>query len=91
MCIRDRADVVKKAIRDLYEADIEQIVIDGKAVFEEATEFMKMILPKHVHKLTLHSDKTPLYAKFKIEEQLASLYSPQVELKSGGYLSLIHI
>lgn len=84
--IHEEADVVKKAIRDLYEADIEQIVIDGKAVFEEATEFMKMILPKHVHKLTLHSDKTPLYAKFKIEEQLASLYSPQVELKSGGYI-----
>lgn len=84
--IHEEADVVKKAIRDLYEADIDQIIIDGKEVYEEASEFMKMILPKHAHKLSLHNDKSPLYAKFRIEEQLASLYSPQVDLKSGGYI-----
>lgn len=84
--IHEEADIVKKAIRDLYEPDIDQIIIDGKKVFEEASEFMKMILPKHAHKLSLHNDKTPLFSKFKVEEQLASLYSPQVELKSGGYI-----
>lgn len=84
--ILEEGDVIKKSIRDLYDSDFEQIVIAGKKAYEDAQEFMKLILPKHVNKLRLHEDKVPLLSKYNVDDKLAALYDTQVSLRSGGYI-----
>ena len=84
--IHEEGDVIKKAIRDLYDNDIDEILVQGESAFKEAKEFMHMILPKHANKLKNHLGKVSLFSKFHIEQQIAELYSTEVSLKSGGYI-----
>lgn len=84
--IHEEGDVIKKAIRDLYDNDIEEILVEGQAALDEAKNFMKLILPKHLTKLKAYNAKVPLFIKYGIETQLAQLHSHQVTLKSGGYI-----
>jgi ribonuclease E len=84
--IHEEGGVIKKAIRDLYDTDIEEILIQGDDAFKEAKEFMQLLLPKHVGKVRKHNGKAPIFSKFGIEKQVAELYGHQVALKSGAYL-----
>jgi ribonuclease E len=84
--IHEEGDVIKKALRDLYDNEIEEILVEGSSAFDEAKSFMKMILPKHTSKLKLYDAKTPLFIKYNIESQLAQLHVNEVKLKSGGYI-----
>jgi ribonuclease E len=84
--IHEEGGVIKKAIRDLYDNDIEEILVQGDSAFKEAKEFMQLILAKHVSKVRKHNDKAPIFSKMGMEKQVAELYSNHVSLKSGGYL-----
>lgn len=84
--IHEEGDIVIKSIRDLYDGDIDEVLIAGEKAFEQAQSFMKAILPRHVNKVKLHQGHAPLFAKYKLEEKLSELYSPIVTLPSGGYL-----
>lgn len=84
--IHEEGDVIKKAIRDMYDSDIEEIVVQGSQAFKEAKEFMQMILPKNSVKLTNYNHKNSIFTKYSIEQQIAELYSTKVSLKSGGYI-----
>lgn len=84
--IHEEGDIVIKSIRDLYDGDIDEILISGEKAYEQARGFMKAILPRHVNKVKLHDSHVPLFAKYKLEDKLAELYSPTVTLPSGGYL-----
>lgn len=86
--IHEEADVIKKAIRDLYDSDIEEIVVQGEDAYNSALEFMRMILPKHANKLTLYKEPAPIFTHFNIERKIAELYSTDVQLQSGGYIIL---
>jgi ribonuclease E len=88
--IHEEGDVIKKSIRDLYDGEIEEIQVEGAKAFEDAKEFMKLILPRHVAKIKQYNGSAPLFSKFKIDTQLASLYNSQVSLKSGGYIIINH-
>lgn len=84
--IHEEGGVIKKAIRDLYDSNIEEILIQGDNAFNEAKEFMQLLLPKHISKVRKHDSKIPIFSKLGVERQVAELYSNQVSLKSGGYL-----
>ncbi len=84
--IYEEEDLVKRAIRDMYDKDIESILVEGEAGYREAREFMRMIMPASAKKIEAYREPTPLFVKHKIEDGLAQIYSPVAPLRSGGYL-----
>jgi ribonuclease E len=84
--IYEESSLVKRAIRDLYDKDVEDIHVDGEAAYKEAKDFIRMLMPSHAKRVQLWKDSTPIFAKLGVEKQLESIYSPIVTLKSGGYI-----
>src|SRR5580704_14918917 len=84
--IYEEEDLVKRAIRDLFDKDIEGIWVEGEAGFREARDFMRMLMPSQAKKIQYYRGAAPLFVAHKIEDHLAQIYSPTVPLKSGGYL-----
>ncbi|MDD3837669.1 MAG: ribonuclease E/G, partial [Phenylobacterium sp.] len=84
--IYEEEDLVKRAIRDLYDKDIEGVWVEGEAGFKEARDFMRMLMPSQAKKVQLYREPTPLFVRHKVEDHLSQIYSPVVPLKSGGYL-----
>ncbi|MEP6982518.1 MAG: Rne/Rng family ribonuclease, partial [Sphingomicrobium sp.] len=80
------SDLIKRAIRDLYHREIEEVIIEGEEGFKAARGFMKLLMPSHVRRVKLHSETTPLFQQQGVEDQLSAMYQPVVQLKSGGYL-----
>jgi len=84
--IYEEEDLVKRAIRDMYDKDLEGIWVEGEAGYKEARDFMRMLMPSQAKKVFPYREPAPLFVKNKIEDHLAQIYSPVVPLKSGGYL-----
>jgi ribonuclease E len=84
--IYEEEDLVKRAIRDMYDKDIDAIIVDGPEGYKEARDFMRMILPSQLKKILPYEEPTPLFVKYKVEDVLQQIHSPTVPLKSGGYL-----
>jgi ribonuclease E len=84
--IYEEEDLVKRAIRDMYDKDLEGIWVEGDAGYKEARDFMRMLMPSQAKKVFNYRDPTPLFVKHRIEDHLAQIYSPVVPLRSGGYL-----
>jgi ribonuclease E len=80
------SDLIKRAIRDLYHRDIDEVIVEGEEGFKAARGFMKLLMPSHVRRLKLHSEATPAFQRYGVEDQLNAMYQPMVQLKSGGYL-----
>ncbi|MEZ5981973.1 MAG: Rne/Rng family ribonuclease [Parvularculaceae bacterium] len=87
--IYEEANLMKRAIRDLYDKDISIIQVEGEAGYREAKDFMRMLMPSHAKNVQPYKEKTPLFLKYGVEGQLDAMYQPTVRLKSGGYL-VIH-
>jgi ribonuclease E len=85
--IYEEANLIKRAIRDLYTPDIESILVEGEEGFERARDFMKMLMPSHVDRVYHYKDNIiPLFFRYQVETQINTLHSPIVRLKSGGYI-----
>ncbi len=85
--IYEEGNLTKRAIRDLYKRDIDEVQVAGRAAFNTAKEFMNTLIPGHVKKLKLYHDETvPLFSRYKVEKQIEEIYSTTVHLKSGGYI-----
>ena len=84
--INEEANLIRRSIRDLYTRDIEQILIEGDEGYRTAKTFMKTMIPSHAARVQQYRDRIPLFARYQIESQLDSMYSPELQLKSGGYL-----
>ncbi len=80
------SDLIKRAIRDLYNRDIDEVVVEGEEGFKAARGFMKLLMPSHVRRVKQHTETTPLFQRQNVEDQLSAMYQPVVQLKSGGYL-----
>ncbi|MFW2853006.1 Rne/Rng family ribonuclease [Sphingomonas sp. TX0543] len=80
------SDLLKRAIRDIYNKDIDEVIVEGEDGYRQAKEFMKLLMPSHAKKVKHYSDPLPLYQRAGVEDQLAAMYHPVVQLKSGGYL-----
>jgi ribonuclease E len=80
------SDLIKRAIRDIYNSDIEEVIVEGEEGYRQAKEFMKLLMPSHARRVKQYADAVPLYQRAGVEDQLAAMYNPIVQLKSGGYL-----
>ncbi|MDA8853558.1 Rne/Rng family ribonuclease [Amylibacter sp.] len=79
-------DIIKRSIRDLYNNDIDEIIVDGERGFEAAKAYMTMLMPSHVKSVKQYKNKMPLYARYQVESYLGGMFNPTVQLKSGGYI-----
>ncbi len=84
--IYEEGSLVKRSIRDLYNKDVEEIVISGENAFIEAKNFMKMLIPSHVKFIKKYLDTVPLFIKYDAESELDNMFHENVRLPSGGYL-----
>ncbi|KQS04006.1 ribonuclease [Sphingomonas sp. Leaf357] len=80
------SDLLKRAIRDIYNKDIDEVIVEGEDGYRQAREFMKLLMPSHARKVKHYSDAVPLFQRAHVEDQLGAMYHPVVQLKSGGYL-----
>jgi ribonuclease E len=80
------SDLIKRAIRDLYNRDIDEVIVEGEEGYKAARGFMKLLMPSHVKRVQQHTESTPLFQRSGVEDQLSAMYQPVVQLKSGGYL-----
>ena len=80
------SDLMKRAIRDIYNKDIDEVIVEGDEGYRQAKDFMRLLMPSHAKKVRHYSDPVPLYQRAGVEEQLSAMYHPVVQLKSGGYL-----
>jgi ribonuclease E len=84
--IYEEASLIKRAIRDVYSRDVDELLVDGEEGWRTAREFMRMLMPTHVKKVELWRNPQPLFAQQNVEALLDSMLSPTVQLRSGGYL-----
>ncbi|TNE35008.1 MAG: Rne/Rng family ribonuclease [Alphaproteobacteria bacterium] len=84
--IHSDSDLIKRAIRDIYNKEIEEVVVEGEEGFKSARAFMKLLMPSHARRVKAYSDPVPLFQRYGAEDQLRAMYDPVVQLKSGGYL-----
>ncbi len=84
--INEEANLIRRSIRDLYTRDIEQILIEGDEGYKTAKSFMKTMIPSHASRVRQYRDRIPLFVRYQVESQLDSMYGPELQLKSGGYL-----
>ena len=84
--INEEANLIRRSIRDLYSRDIDQIQVEGEEGYRIAKDFMRTLIPSHSSRVQPYRDRIPLFTRYQIESQLDAMYSPQVQLRSGGYL-----
>jgi ribonuclease E len=84
--IHGDSDLIKRAIRDIYNKDIDEVIVEGDEGYRAAREYMKMLMPSHAKRVKPYADAVPLYQRYGVEDQLNAMYQPIVQLKSGGYL-----
>ena len=87
--IYEEANLIKRAIRDLYSRDMDEVMVDGEEGYKAAKDFMKSLTPSHARKVQHYKDKeVPLFQRSQVENQLDAMHSNTVQLRSGGYLVL---
>ncbi|ODT70692.1 MAG: ribonuclease E [Pelagibacterium sp. SCN 63-23] len=84
--VYEEGSLIKRTIRDLYNKDIDEVLVAGENAYREAKDFMKMIMPSHSKNVKPYGEEQPLFSKFGVEAQLDSMFSPTVTLPSGGYI-----
>ncbi len=80
------SDLIKRAIRDIYNREIDEVIVEGEEGYRAARSFMKLLMPSHVRRVQNYADPVPLFQRYGVEDQLSGMYHPLVQLKSGGYL-----
>jgi ribonuclease E len=88
--IYQESSLVIRAIRDYFNSDIGEILIDTDDIFEQAHQFMNHVMPEHGHRVKRYRDDAPLFSRFQIEHQIESAYSRTVQLPSGGAIVIDH-
>jgi ribonuclease E len=84
--VYEEGSLIKRAIRDLYSKDISEVVVDGDSGYRDAKDFMRMLMPSHAKNVKLYKEALPLFQRFQVESQLDAMFSPIVNLRSGGYV-----
>ncbi|NBW74763.1 MAG: ribonuclease E/G [Sphingomonadaceae bacterium] len=84
--IHSDSDLIKRAIRDIYNREIEDVIVEGEHGYRLARDFMKMLMPSHAKRVKQYADPVPLFQRYGAEDQLTAMYDPVVQLKSGGYI-----
>jgi len=82
--IYEESDIIIRTIRDIVTSDIDSILVDGEEAFNRAREFLKMVMPRQVNCLQQYTGKDPIFHKYKLEEEIASIHRREVPLREGG-------
>jgi len=84
--VYEEGSLTKRSIRDLYNKDIDEIIVSGEAAYRDAKDFMRMLMPSHAKHVKLYTDTQPIFTRYGVESQLDAMFSPVVQLRSGGYI-----
>jgi len=84
--VYEEASLIKRAIRDLYTKDVDEVLVEGEEGYRSAKEVMRLLLPSHARKVQPYRDRVPLYFRYQVEQQLESMHANTVQLRSGGYV-----
>jgi ribonuclease E len=84
--VYEEGSLTKRAIRDLYNTDTDEVVVAGRDGYDEAKEFMRMLMPSHEDSVIQYKEPQPIFARYGVEHQLDAMFSPTVQLRSGGYI-----
>ena len=84
--IYEEGSLIKRTIRDLYNKEIDEVIVDGERGYREAKDYMKMLMPSHAKNVKRYTDALPLFSRFQVEGYLSAMFNPTVQLKSGGYI-----
>ncbi len=84
--IHQESDIIKRSIRDMYDDETQNVIVEGNEGYQKAKNYMKLVMPKNVKKIKKYRDKVPLFFKEKIDSKLFQIFETEVKLKSGGYL-----
>jgi ribonuclease E len=84
--VYEEGSLIKRSLRDLYNKEIDEILVAGEAGYQEARDFMKMLMPASVRAVKEYRDGQPLFSRMGVESQLDAMFSPTVQLRSGGYI-----
>lgn len=85
--IYEEGNLIKRAIRDLYRRDIDEVHVAGHDAYQSAAEFMQTLMPVHVERVHEYKEENmPLFFRYQVENQIAEIHTPTVHLKSGGYI-----
>jgi ribonuclease E len=84
--VYEEGTLIKRAIRDIYHKDIEEVWVEGEDGYRQAKDLMRMLMPTHARRVQPYRDRIPLFHRFQVEPQLDAMYNPTVQLKSGGYI-----
>ena len=88
--IHGEDDVVKRCIRDVYNENVSEVVVEGKETYDIVFNFIKAVMPSGTHNIKFHDDRTPVFNKYRVEQQISALYEKTVSLKSGGSIVIDH-
>ncbi len=86
--IHEEGDIIKRAIRDMYTSDIENVFVQGEDAYKNAKSFMKLIMPSHAPRVKQHKEQAPIFTHYTIDEQLETMFQPEAKLPSGGSIVL---
>lgn len=84
--VYEEGSLIKRSLRDLYNKEIDEISVAGDSGYREARDFMKMLMPANVSAVKQYRDGQPLFSRMGVESQLDAMFSPTVQLRSGGYI-----
>ncbi|OYU90818.1 MAG: ribonuclease [Bradyrhizobiaceae bacterium PARB1] len=84
--VYEEGSLIKRSLRDLYNKEIEEIQVAGDAGYHEARDFMHMLMPSNTRAVKLYRDGQPLFSRMGVESQLDAMFTPTVQLRSGGYI-----
>ncbi|MFJ7440023.1 Rne/Rng family ribonuclease [Methylorubrum thiocyanatum] len=84
--VYEEGSLIKRAIRDLYNKDLDEVLVSGEEAYREAKDFMRMLMPGQSKVVKPYRDPTPIFARYGVEQQLDAMFSTHVALRSGGYL-----
>jgi ribonuclease E len=84
--VYEEGSLIKRSIRDLYNKDIDEVLVAGDDAYREAKDFMRMLMPSHAKNVKPYKEPEPVFVRYQVERQLAAMFSPRVVLKSGGYI-----
>ena len=84
--IHEEGDLIKRSMRDMYTSEVDEVLVEGEEAYKTARNQIKMLIPSHAKNVKKFSESQPIFQHFNVESQMDTIQSPQVTLKSGGYL-----
>ena len=83
-------DIIRRCIRDIYNENVSEVLVEGKDSFDTVINFVKLTMPTTPNNIKLHDERVPIFNKYRIEQQISALYEKQIALPSGGSIVIDH-